>query len=50
MCFDLGYLGVDKDFQEQLSASPYKRKRNHELSAEQEKDYNQYHSKMRIVM
>jgi hypothetical protein len=25
---DLGYLGVEKDFPEQLSASPYKRKRN----------------------
>jgi hypothetical protein len=24
---DLGYLGVEKDFQQQLSASPYKRKR-----------------------
>jgi hypothetical protein len=47
---DLGYLGVEKDFQEQLSASPYKRKRNCELSAEEEKEYNQYHSKKRIVI
>jgi hypothetical protein len=48
---DLGYLGVEKDFPEQLSASPYKRKRNQqELSAEKEKEYNQYHSKNRIVI
>jgi hypothetical protein len=47
----LGYLGVEKDFPEQLSALPYKRKRNpQELSAEQEKEYNQYHSKKRIVI
>jgi hypothetical protein len=48
---DLGYLGVKKDFPEQLSALPYKRKRNQqELSAEKEKEYNQYHSKKRIVI
>jgi hypothetical protein len=48
---DLGYLGVEKDFPEQLSISSYKRKRNpQELSAEEEKEYNQYHSKKRIVI
>jgi hypothetical protein len=47
---DLGYLGVEKDFPEQLSALPYKKKRNCELYAEEEKDYNQYHSKKRIVI
>ena len=31
MCFDLGYLGVDKDYPEQQSASPYKRKRNSQV-------------------
>ncbi len=36
--FDLGYLGVEKDFPEQLSALPYKKKRNLELSQE-EKEY-----------
>jgi hypothetical protein len=47
----LGYLGIEKDFPEQLSALPYKRKRNpQELSAEKEKEYNQYHSKKRIVI
>ncbi len=49
--FDLGYLGIEKDFPRQLSALPYKKKRNQqELSAEQEKEYNQYHSKKRIVI
>ena len=48
--FDLGYLGVEKDFPGQLSALPYKNQRNQqELSAE-EKDYNTFHSKKRIVM
>ena len=28
---DLGYLGVEKDFPEQLSALPYKKKRNQEI-------------------
>ena len=48
--FDLGYLGIEKDFPRQLSALPYKKKRNQqELSAE-EKDYNMVHSKKRIVI
>ena len=34
---DLGYLGVENDFPEQLSALPYKKKRNYEMSQE-EKD------------
>ncbi len=46
---DLGYLGIEKDFPEQLSALPYKKKRNCELSAE-EKEYNKMHSKKRIVI
>jgi len=49
--FDLGYLGIEKDFPEQLlSALPYKKQRNQqELSAE-EKEYNKMHSKKRIVI
>ena len=47
--FDLGYLGVEKDFPEQLSALPYKKKRNQELSQE-EKEYNKNHSRKRIVI
>jgi DDE superfamily endonuclease/Helix-turn-helix of DDE superfamily endonuclease len=47
---DLGYLGVETDFPEQLSALPDKKKRNQqELSAE-EKEYNKIHSKKRIVI
>ncbi len=46
---DLGYLGVEEDFPDQLSALPYKKKRNYELSQE-EKEYNNIHSKKRIVV
>jgi hypothetical protein len=45
---DLGYLGIEKDFPDQLSALPYK-KRNQELSIE-EKEYNQIHSKKRMIV
>ena len=41
---DLGYLGLEKDFLEQLSALPYKKKRNQFLS-DDEKEYNKIHSK-----
>ena len=47
---DLGYLGVENDFPEQLSALPCKKKRNCELSVEEEKEYNKIHSKKRIVI
>ena len=47
--FDLGYLGVERDFPEQISSLPNKKKRNTELSTD-EKEYNQNHSKMRIVI
>src|SRR6478609_1570578 len=47
--FDLGYLGVEKDYPQQKSSLPYKEKRNHELSYE-EKEYNKNHSKRRIVI
>ena len=46
---DLGYLGIEKDFPEQLSALPNREKRNLELSAE-EKEYNVIHAKKRIVI
>ncbi len=46
---DLGYLGVEKDFPDQLSALPYKKKRNQFLS-DDEKDYNTIHSKKRIIV
>ena len=46
---DLGYLGIEKDYPEQLSASPCKKKINQCLSQE-EKEYNKIHSKKRIVV
>ncbi len=46
---DLGYLGVETDFPDQLSALPYKKKRNQFLS-DDEKDYNTIHSKKRIIV
>ncbi|MER5176103.1 MAG: transposase family protein [Candidatus Nitrosocosmicus sp.] len=48
---DLGYLSIEKDYPtEQLSALPYKKKRNQDLSQE-EKEYNKIHSrKKRIVI
>ncbi len=46
---DLGYLGIEKDFPEQLSTLPYKKKRNYELSQE-EKEYNKIHSKKKIIV
>ena len=47
---DLGYLGVEKDFPEQLSAMPHKKKRNQAEISEEEKEYNKIHSKKRIVI
>ena len=46
---DLGYLGIEKDFPEQLSALPYKKKIKQDLSQE-EKEYNIIHSKKRIIV
>ena len=47
--FDLGYLGVGKDYPEQLSSLPNKKKKNQESSAE-EKECNKSHSRKRIVI
>ena len=47
--FDLGYLGVEKDYPEQLSSLPYKKKKDQELSTE-EKECNKSHSRKRIVI
>jgi DDE superfamily endonuclease/Helix-turn-helix of DDE superfamily endonuclease len=47
--FDLGYLGVEKDFPKQLSSLPNRKKRNQELS-DDHKNYNKNHSKKRIVI
>lgn len=45
--FDLGYLGVEKDYPQQLSSLPNKKKRNQDLSQE-EMESNINHSKTRI--
>ncbi|HEY6535481.1 MAG TPA: transposase family protein, partial [Candidatus Nitrosocosmicus sp.] len=47
--FDLGYLGVEKDFPEQMSYIPIRKKRQQHLSQE-EKEHNKNHSKKRIVI
>ncbi len=47
--FDLGYLGVKKDFPQQKSAIPNRKKRNQEVS-EEEEEYNKNHSRKRIVI
>ena len=47
--FDLGYLGVEKDFPDQLSSLPNRKKRGLEISQE-EKEYNLQHAKRRIVI
>jgi hypothetical protein len=46
---DLGYLGIEKDFPEQLSSLPNRKNRNKELSQE-EIECNKNHSKKRIVI
>ncbi len=47
--FDLGYLGVENDFPDQISSLPYRKKRNQKLS-EEKTEYNKNHSKKRIVI
>ena len=47
--FDLGYVGVEKDYPEQLSSLPYKKKKDQELSQEG-KEYNHNHSRKRVVI
>ncbi len=47
--FDLGFLGVEKDFPEQLSSLPIKKEKDHELTDVQ-KEYNRNHSAKRIVI
>ena len=45
--FDLGYLGIEKDFPKQLSSIPNRKERNLDLSAE-EREYNKDHAKRRL--
>jgi hypothetical protein len=48
--FDLGYLGVGKDFPEQISSLPNRKKRSQTDLFHEEKEYNQNHSRKRIVI
>ena len=48
--FDLGYLGVERDFPQQLSSLPYRKKRNLLHLSQKQKDYNKNHSKKRIII
>lgn len=48
--FDLGYLGVEKDFPEQLSSIPKRKKRNLLQLSQEQKEYNKNHSKKRITI
>jgi len=48
--FDLGYLGVEKDFPEQISSLPNRKKRSQKDLSHEEKEYNQNHSRKRIVI
>lgn len=45
--YDLGYLGVERDFPEQISILPYKKKKGKELTDSQ-KEWNKAQSKIRI--
>lgn len=45
--YDLGYLGVEKDFPKQTSVLPYKKKKGEELTDSQ-KEWNKLQSKIRI--
>lgn len=47
--YDLGFLGVEKDYPEQKSLLPIKKEKDHELT-EAQKEYNKIHSAKRIVI
>lgn len=47
--FDLGFLGVQKDYPEERSSLPIKRKKN-QILTEEEEEYNRNHSGRRIVI
>ena len=51
MCLTLDILvDVETDFPEQLSALPYKKKRNQEELSQEEKEYNKIHSKKKRIV
>jgi hypothetical protein len=46
--FDLGYLGVDKDFSDQRSSITNRKKRSQKDLAKEKKECNQNHSRKRM--
>jgi hypothetical protein len=48
--FDLGYLGVEKDFPQQRSSLPNRKKRNKGELSKEEREHNNSHSKRRIAI
>ena len=48
--FDLGYLGVEKDFPRQTSSIPKRKKRRSMGLLQEEINFNQEHAKKRIVI
>ncbi len=48
--FDLGYLGVGKDFPDQKPSTPNRKKTSQKELTQEEKECNQNHFKKRIVM
>ena len=47
---DLGYHGIEKDFPQQLSSLPNRKKRNLLQLSQKQKEYNKDHCKRRIVI
>jgi hypothetical protein len=47
---DLGYLGIEKDFPQQLSSIPHRKKRNMQQLSQEQKEYNQGHAQKRIII
>ncbi len=47
---DLGYLGIETDFPEQLSSITIQKEKKSEIVIREEKEYNKIHSKKRIVI
>jgi hypothetical protein len=47
--YDLGFLGIEKDYPEQRSSLPIKKEKDYDLTAE-EKEYNRNHSARRIII
>ena len=48
--FDLGYLGIEKDFPQQLSFIPHRKKRNLLQLSQEQKEDNQGHAQKRIII